>query len=131
MTFGNKYFMGIMVVITTTLSGCATTGEPLQVERNGRAYDIVAWSCYDLYDYYKSIVAWYTPDDSKYGVIELGSNDRFSAEHSRSGVQHQWNWDMYRVTIGADGTGYYFDFSGIKSIDEEVTSSEIYNCVKR
>jgi len=133
MICSNKYLVSIIVAIVLTISGCATTSEPLRVERKGKTYDVVAWSCYDIYDYYKSnmsLVAWYTPEDDEYGVIELGSDDRFRARHSRPGVQHKWSWGMYQVIIGADGTGYYYDFSGIKSFDEEVSPSEIYNCVK-
>jgi hypothetical protein len=133
MDFKSRYFIGVIAVITVAISGCTSTSEPLQIERKGNVYDVVAWSCYDTGDYYKSnvsLLAWYTPDDSEYGVIELGSNDRFRAKHSRPGVQHNWDWDTYRLTIGADGTGYYFDFSRVKTFDEEVTSSEVYNCIR-
>jgi len=132
MIYRNKYFLSIMVATMLAISGCATTNKPMQVERKGKVYDVAVWSCYDAYDYYKrdrSLLAWYTPNDAEYGVIELSTNDRFKAEHSRSGVQHQWNWGMHRITIGADGSGYYYDFTGV-SIGESVKPSEIYNCVR-
>jgi hypothetical protein len=43
------------------------------------------------------------------------------------GVQHEWNWEDYKIKIDSDGTGRYWDFSDDDE-GEMVNSSEVYEC---
>ncbi|MBP6528384.1 MAG: hypothetical protein KA235_09070 [Prevotella sp.] len=65
-------------------------------------------------------------------VLYDGSNSGEITLYKRAGLNHRWDWGKnaeYAFTIKPDGTGLYYDFSGIPK-GETTKASQIYKCSK-
>ena len=93
------------------------------------------WYCNDYPDGGKTLVeVGYFNELNTVGFILFdGTYSGEMAIYKREGLAHSWYWGDdadYKFKIKTDGTGFYFDFTGVPE-GEEVTSKEIYKCKQR
>lgn len=67
-------------------------------------------------------------------LFEGGYSGRL-AIYERTGIEHRWDWGedeqhMYAFVIKADGTGLYYDMSGVAA-GESTKAKDVFVCKKR
>ena len=122
----------LILFISLGLIGCSES-VPEKVDVNNQSYDWKKWDCFS-YGYAGDFILTigYIPELKKdgYAVGKLFLKDAESpidTVYQMKGVQHNWEWDKYRIVIDSDGTGRYWDFSNVDEA-EEVMSKEVYEC---
>ena len=54
--------------------------------------------------------------------------------YQRTGLEHRWDWGSngceYSFVIKTDGTGLYYDFTGVPK-GESIKAREVYKCYRR
>jgi hypothetical protein len=122
----------LILFISLGLIGCSES-VPEKVDVNNQSYDWKKWDCF-AYGYAGDFILTigYIPELKKdgYAVGKLFLKDAESpidTVYQMKGVQHNWEWDKYRIVIDSDGTGRYWDFSNA-DVGEEVMSKEVYEC---
>jgi hypothetical protein len=122
----------LILFISLGLIGCSES-VPEKVDVNNQSYDWKKWDCFS-YGYAGDFILTigYIPELKKdgYAVGKLFLKDAESpidTVYQMKGVQHNWEWDKYRIVIDSDGTGRYWDFSNA-DVGEEVMSKEVYEC---
>lgn len=66
-------------------------------------------------------------------VLYDNSNKGEITRYKRAGLEHRWDWGdglPYSFTIKTDGTGAYYDFTGVPE-GERIKPNEIYKCYQR
>lgn len=89
----------------------------------------VVWSCKKHYE--KENILWLVEwEDQSYIKV---FDERISAQFKMSGLEKRWNWGidkddtyMYAITLGADLSASYYDFSTSK--DGTASPKERYKC---
>ena len=97
----------------------------------------VSWACQDFVD--RGILV----EVGFFGVSDLdgigfilydGGFTGISTIYEREGLEHTWRWagtnSNYAFVIQLDGTGLYYDFSGV-STGETSKAKEVYVCKQR
>ena len=122
----------LLLFISLGIVGCSETS-PQQVKFDDESYEWKKWDCF-AYGYAGDFILTigYIPELKKdgYAVGKLFLKDAESpidTVYQMKGVQHNWEWDKYRIVIDSDGTGRYWDFSNA-DVGEEVMSKEVYEC---
>ena len=122
----------LILFISLGLIGCSES-VPEKVDVNNQSCDWKKWDCFS-YGYAGDFILTigYIPELKKdgYAVGKLFLKDAESpidTVYQMKGVQHNWEWDKYRIVIDSDGTGRYWDFSNA-DVGEEVMSKEVYEC---
>ena len=122
----------LLLLISFGLIGCSES-VPEQVKFETESYDWKKWDCYDYgYGGKYLLTIGYIPElkIEGYAVGKLFLKDAttpIDTIYKLNGVQHNWEWDKYRIVIDSDGTGRYWDFSNADD-GESVMSKEVYEC---
>ena len=122
----------LILFISLGLIGCSKTS-PQQVQIGGESYQWKKWDCFAFgYAGEFLFTIGYIPelelDGYQAGKLFLKDADSpIDTVYQLKGVQHNWEWDKYRIVIDSDGTGRYWDFSNADD-GESVMSKEVYEC---
>jgi hypothetical protein len=125
-----KYILSLTAIVI--LTSCSSTA-PQQVKFDSESYDWKKWDCYEYgYGGKYLLTIGYIPELFENGFYEgkLFLKDATAPIHiiyELKGVQHNWQWDEFRIVIDSDGTGRYWDFTNT-DVGEEVMSKEHYEC---
>ena len=132
----------ILLPIIITLTSCIQATRPITawtIILDGEKYteksagDFVSWSCVDYVNDYKTVIeVGITSSDYESApgfVLFDGTNKGIFADYMRDGINHRWNWGEYAFLIKPDGTGLYYDFSGVGA-GESTTASDVFKCSK-
>ena len=125
-----KYILSITAIVI--LTSCSSTA-PQQVKFDSESYDWKKWDCHEYgYGGKYLLTIGYIPELFENGFYEgkLFLKDATAPIHTiyeLKGVQHNWQWDEFRIVIDSDGTGRYWDFSNADA-GESVMSKEVYEC---
>jgi len=134
----------IKIIISLTLMAILTScseSVPERVTSNytGESLEWKKWDCYDFgYSGKYLLTIGYIPELNAEGFYEgkLFLKDMktpIDTVYYLDGVRHSFSWfnevsdSEYRIIIDSDGTGRYWDFSGVAD-GEEATSIEHYEC---
>ena len=122
----------LILFISLGIVGCSET-TPQQVKFKEESYEWKKWDCF-AYGYAGEFILsiGYIPEleqDGYYaGKLFLkDAESPIDTIYQMRGVQHEWNWEDYKIKIDSDGNGRYWDFSDADK-GEMVTSSEVYEC---
>ena len=114
------------------LTSCSSTA-PLIVEVGSESYDWKKWDCYEFFDGGYLLSVGYIPELPKIdgfapGKLFLkGSESAIDTVYRLQGVQHYWNWEDFQIVIDSDGTGRFYDFTGVAA-GVETLNKETYEC---
>ena len=122
----------LILLLSLGLIGCSSTA-PEQVKFDSESYDWKRWDCY-AYGYGGKylLTIGYIPELKKDGYA-LGKLFLKDAEspidtiYELKGVQHHWVWGDFKITIESDGTGRFYDFTGVAA-GVETLNKETYEC---
>ena len=125
-----KYILSLTAIVI--LTSCSSTA-PQQVKFDSESYDWKKWDCYEYgYGGKYLLTIGYIPELFENGFYEgkLFLKDATAPIHiiyELKGVQHNWQWDEFRIVIDSDGTGRYWDFTNTDA-GESVNNKETYEC---
>jgi len=143
-----------VVLITLSVGGSTPAmSSSSTVSIGDRVYNWSKWDCYDYINdkHLLSIgyVRWleFNEIDKKKFIsrLKIDDNDNMSeigilflsnsksaiySDYFLRGVKHSWSWDDYAITIKPDGTGNYYDFTGVIE-GGKIESSDSYKCIER
>jgi hypothetical protein len=125
-----KYILGLTAIVI--LTSCSSTA-PQQVKFDSESYDWKKWDCHEYgYGGKYLLTIGYIPELKKDGYA-LGKLFLKDAEspidtiYELKGVQHHWVWGDFKITIESDGTGRFYDFTGVEE-GIKVNNKETYEC---
>jgi len=104
----------------------------------GEHLRVTSWKCKDYSYGGATLVEVGFFDDPFYKdlgiVLYDGGNKGESTSYRRAGLNHRWSWGdamgNYSIVIKPDGTGLYYDFTGVPE-GESIKAREIYKCYQK
>ena len=148
--FKNSFIISIIVLF---LMSCASITRAPSLTRMG-SRTIILGSDTVSEDRVGGFTTWYCRDyvhEAKGVLLEFGffNDPHFEGigfvlydggyigeftHYRRTGLEHRWDWgegeESYSFVIKADGTGLYYDFTGVPS-GESIKARDVFKCHKR
>ena len=124
----------ITLSLVAILSSCSeSVPEKVTSSYTSESYDWKKWDCYEFSSSGKYLFTiGYIPEINAEGYYEgklflKDTTSPIETAYRLRGVQHEWEWEDFKIKIDSDGQGRYWDFSNADA-GEEVMSSELYEC---